>query len=408
MLIVRIGLATLFLVQAVGAQDWPQWRGPKRDGSIEGFIEPAQWPPSLRLRWKTTVGEGHSTPVVSGNRIYVLSRQQDEEVVSCVNLDGGKILWQQKYAAPVKLHSAARSHGNGPKSTPLIHQGRLYTLGISGILSSFDLASGMLVWRKDFSREYKAPWPEYGAAMSPLGDGKTVVAHLGGVEGGALTAFDAGTGDTVWRWDGDGPSYASPIIAEFGGARHIVTQSRQNVIGISSPGGRLLWRIPFTTAYAQNVVTPLAAGDLLVYAGYNQPTVAVRVAAEGGNWSTRQVWENKDVSLYMNSPVLAGNAIYAFSQRNKGQLACLDARTGKTLWVAEGRGGENASLAHAGKTLFVLNNDADLILVRKNPVSYEELRRYRVAESSTWAHPVVTRGGILIKDQETLALWGIP
>ena len=166
----NLALAALLLVVPALFGDWPQWRGPARDGVVNFFREPAAWPERLTRKWKIPVGLGHSSPVYAGGRIYVFSRQQDREVVSSVNPEDGKILWSQSYPAPYKMNPAAVKHGEGPKSTPVVAGGKLYTLGISGILSCFDGASGAVRWRKEFSKQFKETSPLFGTAMSPVVD----------------------------------------------------------------------------------------------------------------------------------------------------------------------------------------------------------------------------------------------
>ena len=157
------------------------------------------------------------------------------------------------------MNPAATGHGPGPKSTPAIADGRVFTLGISGIFSAHDLATGKLLWRKNAP---PTP-PEFGTASSPMVDGATVIAFLGGTEArGALTAMDAATGAVKWRWTGDGPAYSSPIIATFAGTRQIITQSQNKLVGVGAADGRLLWEVPIKTPYEQNSVTPLVVDDL--------------------------------------------------------------------------------------------------------------------------------------------------
>ncbi|HET9385618.1 MAG TPA: PQQ-binding-like beta-propeller repeat protein, partial [Gemmatimonadales bacterium] len=178
--------AVLTALADAGAQtsaDWPQWRGPRRDGSI-GAELPAQWPEALTKRWEIPVGAGHASPVVSGNRVVVFARQGDEEIVRALDLASGKELWRAAYPAPYVVNPAAQSHGAGPKSTPAISGGRVFTFGISGVLSAFDLASGKLLWRLP---PPGVP-PQYGSTTSPLVDGTSVIVHVGGEDYGALTS----------------------------------------------------------------------------------------------------------------------------------------------------------------------------------------------------------------------------
>lgn len=389
------------------AQDWPQWRGPQRDGVVTGFRAPKSWPEALKQRWKISVGTGHASPVVSGGRVYLISRQGEQEVVAAYDLATGKTIWRDAYPVAYQMNPAARGHGKGPKSTPVISQGRLYTLGITGVISAYQAANGRLEWRKDFAREYKQTSPLYGTAISPVVDRGLLIAHIGGHNQGALVALDATTGAVKWKWAGDGPGYASPVVAEVGGVRQVITQSQANIIGVNEATGELLWKIPFTTDYDQNIVTPVVRGDLLIISGLNKGVTAYRLQRGAGGWSPAQVWQNKEVSMYMNSPVASGNLLFGFSHRNKGQYFCLDLASGKTLWISDGREGENSAMVLAGDTILALTNDAELTILPASAKLPSPIRQYKAADSPTWAHPVVSGNRILIKDEESLALWSI-
>ena len=383
-----------------GAQDWPQWRGPNRDGIAVSFSEPKAWPEKLKLKWKVNVGEGHSSPVVAGGKIYVHTRHGEREVVSCLRPETGQVIWHQEYDAPYTMNPAASRHGKGVKSTPVVAGGRIYTFGINGTLSCFDATTGKPQWRKEFGS------PAFGTATSPLVDRGLLVAYVGTNGRGALTAFDAQTGAEKWSWKGDGPAYASSIVADLGGTHQVVTQSQHNIVGVSAATGELLWRIPFSTPYEQNIVTPALYHDTLLFSGLGNGVMGVRVLKRGSEWVTETIWQNKDVGMYMSSPVVSGDLMFGLSNLKHGQFFCLDARNGATLWASEGRQADNAAVIDGGSVLFLLTNDAELIVARKTGKGFEPLRKYSVADSPTWAHPVVLNNGILIKDLSTLALWG--
>jgi len=398
--------ASLLLVAPVlFSEEWPQWRGPMRDGSLPSYHEPKVWPEKLTKKWTITIGKGHSSPIFAASRIYVFSRQQDNEVVSSINPDDGKVFWRQSYAAPYKVNPAAAAHGEGPKSTPVFAGGKLYTLGISGILSCFNAATGEVLWRKDFSKQFQQTSPLFGTAMSPVVDNGLLIAHVGGNDDGALTAFDAESGEVKWVWKGDGPGYASPVIAAPGGVRQVVTQTQQNIVGVDEASGELLWQIPFSTPYVQNIVTPVFFRSTLIYSGLSKGTFGTAVTKARGQWSTNQLWSNQEVSMYMSSPVLSGNLLFGFSHKNKGQFFCLDANTGKTQWVSDPRQGDNAAILQMGQRLLFLKDDAELIVAQVSAKGFEPLRRYKVADSPTWAHPLVLEKGIVIKDADSLAFW---
>ncbi|HVP48026.1 MAG TPA: PQQ-binding-like beta-propeller repeat protein [Bryobacteraceae bacterium] len=393
------------VLAAATADEWPQWRGPHRDGALESTSAPASWPEHLQLRWKLTVGEGHSSPVLAGGRIFVFTRQQGKEVVSAIDPASGRILWQQSYPAPYKMNPAAESHGEGPKSTPVFHDGKLYTLGISGILTCWDGATGARRWQQDFSKQYRQASPLYGTAMSPVVDHGLLIAHVGGHDDGALTAFDANSGEVKWRWTGDGPAYASPIVADLGGSRQVITETQNHIVGISVAGGQLLWDMPFTTEYVQNIPSPLLYGDLVIVSGLEKGVFAVRPAVKDGKWTAETVWRNRDVSMYMSSPVSEGDLIFGFSHYKKGQFFCLDAHIGATRWTSPPRQGDNAAILSSGGNLILLKDRGELVIAKAGGKDFEPLRTYTVADSPTWAHPLVLRDGVVIKDATTLAFW---
>lgn len=384
---------------------WPQWRGPNRDGVAKSVSMPEVWPDSLKLGWKVSAGTGHASPVVVGEKVYLHSRLEGQEAASCFSLDSGRLIWQERYRAPYRMNLAARGHGKGPKSTPVFHNGKLYTLGISGILSCFEAGTGKLKWRHTFSSRFEKTSPIYGTAMSPLVADRMLIAYVGGHDQGALMAFDAETGDVKWRWDGDGPAYTSPIVAVFGGTKQVVTQTQNHCVGVALDTGRLLWSMPFTTAWDQNIVTPVVFEQTVIFSGLNKGTTAVKVTRNGDTWSTEQVWHNAEVSMYMSSPVLCDNLLFGLDHKRKGRFFCLDARTGSTLWTSGGRQGKNAALVGAGDVIFCLTTGAELIVVKQSAREFESVARYSVADSPTWAHPAVLGRQIFVKDSSTLALW---
>jgi outer membrane protein assembly factor BamB len=392
--------ATTLASQA--GQDWPQFRGPNRDG-VASFVEPKAWPEKLTQTWKVEVGEGHASPILIGNRVYAFARQGTNEVMHALDAASGKIVWQTRYAAPVTVNPAAKGHGPGPKSTPTFANGRLYTLGMGGIVTAFDAASGKQLWQKPPGKTL----PLYGTSMSPLVDRGLVIVHVGGHDQGALTAFDANTGDAKWSWTGDGPSYASPLATDVDGVHQIITLSQDNVVGVSAADGRLLWRRPFKTEYTQNIINPLVVGNTVIIAGYQNPTAAFRLVRKGEQWTTENAWENPAISLYMSNGVLVGDALFGLSHRNSGQYFLLDTKSGKTMWTGMPRQAENAAIVRAGNVVFSLEDDAEFVVGRVTAGVFQELKRYTVANGATWAQPVISGNRLLVKDVSTLAMWTI-
>lgn len=387
------------------AAEWPQWRGPNRDGTVAaGVSAPRVWPKELKEQWRVRVGVGHASPVVAGGRIFQFARLGEEEVLLALDATTGKELWRSSLPVAYEMNGAATGHGKGPKSTPVVAAGRVFTLGITGILSAHDAATGRVVWRKDFSKQYPTTSPLYGTAMSPVFERGLLIAHVGGHDKGALTAFDAATGAVKWSYDADGPAYSSPIITTAAdGEQQVVTFTQRELVGVSAATGKLVWKLPAKTSYDTNSVTALAYKDLLIFSLEDKGVVAVRPVKRGASVSVEEVWRNTEHELYMNSPVVHGNLLFGFSARKKGQFFCLDAATGKTVWQGAGRAGENAAILNLAGTLLLLTNDANLVVLPAAAQAFAPLAQYTVANTPTWAHPVIMSDRILVKDETTLA-----
>src|SRR5206468_3382393 len=381
--IASVGVVVVAMVTLTEAQttprDWPLWRGPNRDGALTSFTAPRVWPEQLTRKWKVDVGLGYSTPVLVGNRIYMYSRKGDDEVLAALDADSGQTVWQTSYPAPFTINPAAARHEKGPKSTPTFAGGKLFTLGMSGIVTAFNAADGKQVWQKP------APPvnPLYHTAMSPLVDRGLVIVHVGGHNQGALTAFDPNTGAEKWKWTGDGPSYGSPIAADLAGTRQVIVFTQENLVGVAAATGELLWKRPFTTRSTQNTITPILHGDTIIVSGLDKPVAAFKVLKRGNEWATENVWENADVPLYMTNGVLVGDTLFGMTHKNSGQFFALDANTGKTLWTSPPRQATNAAIVHAGDVLFMLKDDAEMIVAKASTSGFEPIKRYTVADSAT-------------------------
>jgi outer membrane protein assembly factor BamB len=384
---------------------WPQWRGPNRDGVLPAASVPAVWPDQPTVQWTQPLGEGYSSPVVDDGRVFVHSRTDPEEVVSAFELTSGEAIWSASYSSAFSKNKYAASMAKGPFSTPLVSNGRVFTLGTSAVLSSFDAATGALKWRKDWSKDIDTSRLFTGTAMSPIIDAGLLIVHVGDDDGGALRALDPASGDEKWALTGHGPGYASPIVTVVDGVRHLVTMTDKAVVGVEVQSGKQLWTIPFPDEWNENIVTPTVAGGVLIVSGTRKGTLGYRLERPGAEWTARQLWNNTDLPMYMSSPVVDGSLVYGFGSKRKGQLFCLDAQTGVARWATEGRGGTNAAIQSAGPNLVVLTTDGELLVARRTAEKYDELKRYKLAESQTWAHPVLVPGGVLIRDAAALTLW---
>ncbi len=393
----RFVFLVLLLASSGFAQDWPQWRGPDRTGTTS-WAAPDVWPEALETRWQVSVGLGHSSPAVVGKLIYQFARRGERELIRALQLGDGKTLWESSYEAPYRMNPAATGHGPGPKSSPLVTAGKVYTLGIHGIVSCHDAASGQRVWQTNTDAS-----PIYGHAMSPLLADDKLIVHVGSSGKGALSALDPQTGRPIWRYEGDGPGYASPILVELDGVRQIVTQTDAHIVGVSLDTGKLLWRTAFKTPYDQNVVTPILHGSRLIFSGLEARTFAISLSAN----EPKEVWSNR-LTFYMSTPVLVGDELIGFSDKKSGHFVVLDATTGETKWAGSPRQGDNAALVVAGEWLLTLTDRAELSVRLPSDSGLVPVRSYSVADSPTWAHPVPTSEGILVKDEESLTLWSAP
>jgi outer membrane protein assembly factor BamB len=390
-----------------GAADWPQWRGPARDGAAPDAAFPSPLPEKLRQVWRVQVGEGHSSPVVAGDRVFVHSREGDDEVVRALDLATGRELWRHADPTAYTMNPAAIQHGKGPKSTPVVAGGTVCTLGIAGRLSCFEAASGRVLWQNDWKGRFAETAPDFGTAMSPAIVAGKLIAHVGGVGAGALAAFDLATGKEIWRWEGEGPGYASPVLATFDGVEQIVTQTREHVVAVAADGGRELWKVELKTPYVQNIATPLVYRDTVIVSGLYNPVRALRprLAGDRRGFTIEEVWRNADVDLYMSSPVLVSGQLVGFTSKRSGQLFALDPATGKTLWLGDPRQGDQAALIAAGDQLVVQNVAGELAIGPVDASGWKPSKRYTVANSATWAHPALLGKRLLVKDATQLTLW---
>lgn len=402
----NVAIAALLLMsffQTAKAQDWNQWRGPTRDGLVPVSSIPSAWPETLRKLWRVEIGEGYASPVVSRGRVFIHARLDPEEVVTAVDLAKGQVIWQQKYAAPFQKNQYAVNMAKGPNATPLVFGDRLFTLGVTGVLSAWDTSKGVRLWTKDFSKTVDTSKLFCGTAASPLISGGLVIVQVGSdVHGGQMLGLDPATGTQKWEWRGAGPGYSSPVVIDVAGRMQIVTMTDSSILGIDAKTGAELWSTPFPDEWHENIVTPLWTGSQLVVSGTRQGTHAYTLQQTSGKWLATEAWKNLDVAMYMSSPVYGDGLIYGHSSKRKGQFVALDAKTGVVRWITEGRDGDHASVLLTPSHVVYLTNGADLIVVRRATKTFEIERRYDVADAATWAMPVLLSGDVLVRDATSL------
>lgn len=393
---------------AAQGSDWPQWRGPRRDGVVPPAAIPPVWPEQLKRTWQVDVGLGHASPVVVGETVYQFSREAGDEVLRACRLSDGRLLWRQAYAAPYEMDSAATDHGPGPKSTPAVADARLFTLGMTGLLCCRETGTGRLIWSFDFSKSFSEPGPQFGTATSPLVSHGLCLVHGGGKSGGLFAAFECATGKQKWGRRGVGPGYASPIVVTWEGETQVVTQTHNSCVSLSLEDGHVLWEIPFTTQYEQNSVTPVAWDGKLLLGGYREKTFVVAPRRAGKTWTVPRVWENGEIPLYMSTPVHTGKLLFGMTQRQAGQIFCVSADTGRIAWTTPGRWGENGALLAVGPHILALSTESQLFVYENTAERWEAVRTYHVAETPTWASPALVPGRLLIKDRDRLHCFELP
>jgi outer membrane protein assembly factor BamB len=378
--------------------DWPQWRGPNRDGVVQGVSVPTHWPRTLTEEWRVPVGKGVASPVVVGGKVYVFTREKNDEFVLSLDLASGKENWRsQPYPAPYKVGPGEGDADERPRSTPAVAGGRVFTLGMTGILSCLDAGTGKLVWRKD--TKY-APY----MGTSPLvADGLCIV-HVGdGAKSGGLTAFDSVSGEVKWCFsEGYCAMSGSPILVNLAGERQLVTYSAWNAAGVSALTGQKLWGLGPGGA-GMPCTTPVQYKDLLILADNMDSLRALRLERGANGIKAKDVWKaNQDLKLYYSSPVIAGDLVFGMSTKGQGCFFCLDANNGKTRWESEGRQGGYASLVSLHSVLLFLKDRGQLLVVKASATAFEPIAQYRVSDRATVAHPVFLGDRILIKDDLTL------
>lgn len=392
--------AVLVSVGTVLGQDWPQWRGPNRDGKVLGFPAREAPPTALTREWSVIVGYGDATPALVGDNLYVFTRQGEEEVITCMRASDGSRVWEDRYVAAAVTGPAARHPG--PRSSPAVAEGKVVTLGVAGVVSCLDAQTGALLWRKD---PFPNVVPMFFTSMSPLIVNGMAVLHLGGQGTGALMAFDLASGETKWQWTEEAAEYGSPVLADIAGTPQIVTMTEKSVVGVRAADGVLLWRIPFEPQRrSYNATTPIVEGDTVIYAGAGRGTHAVRIEKQGDIFTPIEMWSNADVAPQFSTPVLQDGLLFGLSDR--GNLYCLNAQTGATMWMDAAqidRGGFGA-IVSLGEAIVVLPSSGEAIVFEPSDNGYMEIGRFKLADTPTFAHPVIAGNRVFVKDESSVSL----
>lgn len=397
----RLALAAALLL-AAGA-DWPQFLGPTRNGTSPetGLLKtwPAKGPPVV---WEREIGEGYSGPVVAGGRLVLFHRVGDEEVVECLDAATGKPHW--KAATPTE-YADSFGKGNGPRSTPLLAGGKVYTLGADGLLQCLSLADGKKVWRRELHKDYEVRKGFFGVATSPLVEGNLLVVNVGGRGGAGIVAFDKDSGKEVWKATDHDASYASPVAATIDGVRHLLFFTREGVVSLDPATGAVRfskrWRARIDASV--NAATPIVVGDhVFVTASYRTGALLLRVKKDGAE----EVWKGDDVlSSHFTTPVYHAGHLYGFDGRQETgtNLRCVDFKTGKVAWTKEGF--PCGPMIVADGNLIILGEDGELVLVEATSAEYREKARAKVLGRPCRAQLALSDGRLYGHDGRKLVCW---
>lgn len=387
---VQVLLASVFFAAAATAEDWPQFRGPRGDGTWQGLDLPAAWPESgLKVHWRKPIGGGYAGIAVVGDRLFTLDRQTEpveRERVLCLDTASGEIVWQ--YEVPVTYGSL--DYGNGPRCTPTVHDGRVYTVGALGHVACLDAATGKVIWTKDYRDDFGGRLPTWGYAGSAVIHRDVVLLAPGGPDAG-LVALDRVTGKERWRSLTDEAGYCTPLVVSFPTGERIFHWTPSHIRGVDFATGKPLWGIPYEITYGVSIAKPIFQENLLLVAGYWHGSKAVRVNADNPT-SAELAWEeNRYLRGLMSQPLYRDGYVYLLDKQYG--LTCFELATGKKLWddrnTATPRDrNPQLSLVWLGETdrALILNADGELILARLTPEKYEEISRVPLI-GFTWAHP---------------------
>jgi outer membrane protein assembly factor BamB len=395
--VVLATVALLFVfaapVLAQSSADWPQWRGPNRDGISKetGLLKewPAQGPP---LVWKAAgAGRGYSSFSIANGRLYTLGLRGDREFVIAFDLANGKEVWATPHGSAFR-----NDRGDGPRGTPTIDGDHLYALGGNGDLSCLDARTGKIVWTKNVLREFGASNIGWGISESPLVLGNKVMVNAGG-QNASIVALNKDNGAVIWKSQSDEAGYSSAIPVQVNGGTQVVFFTAKRALGLDVNDGRLLWEYGKPANNVANVATPIARGNrVFISSDYGTGGGLVEIKADG---RAQEVYFTKDMRNHHSSSVLVGDYLYGFSS---SVLTAMKFDTGEIAWRDRSVG--KGSLVYADGNLYCYSENGVVGLVEATPTGYHEKGRFRIqqGELPTWTHPVVAGGRLYLRDQDTI------
>jgi outer membrane protein assembly factor BamB len=388
--------AIAVLAQGPAGGDWPQWRGPTRDGISRETGLLREWPPQgPPLVWKTTgAGAGYSGFSVSRGRLLTMGARGDTEYVVAFDAASGKLLWSTPNGRRFR-----NNRGDGPRATPTVEGDRLYALGGSGDLVCLDAASGRVHWTINVLQRFRASNISWGLSESVLVVGEKLLVNAGG-SGASIVALDKKDGSVLWKSQSDEAGYSSPVLMETGGVTQVVFFTGERALGLDLRDGRLLWDYLRVANRTANVATPVVRGNrVFLSSDYGTGCALLEIASDGRGVRAAEVYFNRDMRNHHSSSVLVGDYLYGFSS---SVLTAMRFSDGTVAWKDRSVG--KGSLVYADGHLYCYSETGIVGLVEATPAAYREKGRFRIDAGSlpTWTHPVVVGGRLYLRDQDTL------
>jgi len=392
-----IPLVYLLACTLAWAADWPQWRGPNRDGvSPEtGLLDswPKGGPPLL---WKIHgLGEGYAAAAVSGGRLYIQGQQGDEEFVLAFDSNTGKQLWRSQTGRQFR-----ESRGYGPRGTPSVDGDRLYALAADGMLVCLETATGKRIWGFNIVDRFHGQVLHWGISESPLVDGDRVIVTPGAA-GAAVVALDKMNGKVLWTSQSDQAGYSSPVAFDVAGSRKVVVFTGEAAIGLDFNSGRLLWRYERVANRTADIATPIVHdGQIFLSSDYGTGCALLKVSAAGAS----EVYFNRDMRNHYSTSVLVGDYLYGVSS---SILTAMKFQTGEVAWRDRSVG--KGSLIYADRHLYCLGEEGVVGLVEATPAGYREKSRFEIPKGGfpTWSPPVIADGKLYLREQDNLYCYNI-
>ncbi|MEI7935228.1 MAG: PQQ-binding-like beta-propeller repeat protein [Verrucomicrobiota bacterium] len=385
--------------------DWPQWRGPTRDGQVRD----AAWPSSLSTNnltqsWRVELGPSYSGPIVSGGLVFTTETvNKKTEVVRAFDRATGKQAWQVEWEGSISVPFFAKSSGDWIRSTPACDGESLFVAGMRDMLVCLDARTGQERWRFDFVKKLAAPVPDFGFVCSPLVDGEAVYVQAGA----GFAKLNKQTGALLWHTLKDqggmfGSAFSSPIIAELCGKRQLIVQTREQLAGVDLASGSPLWTQHVAATRGMNILTPVPFGDGVFTSAYGGKTWFFRVSREGEAFKVAPAWSHK-AQGYMCTPVVINGV--AYEQLRSQHVMAVDLNTGKELWTTGESFGKYWSLVANGDRILALDQRGWLYLFNANPDKFDLVDKRKIADAETWAHLGVAGDQLFIRELKALAVW---